>query len=90
MVKSSQILLELDQNENMMADQKYSSILEMITLQDIGFSKIEAFTNLRVQVENVNSEIKNYHCVSTTWRHSDEKHGICFRFICNVLNLQKQ
>lgn len=42
---------------------------------------------LRMRHESINERLKNFNCLSTKFRHSDKKHGWCFRAVAVATQL---
>lgn len=70
-----------------MGDKKFDSIEGVITPCDISFQHMNEFNNYRATIEHVNAMIKNFGCLGSVFRHNHEKHNICFKVICNIVNL---
>jgi hypothetical protein len=84
----------LRNNEFILGDPGYIGEAKVITplrptqIYSVSDGNLNRLLNhYRVIVENLNSRIKSWHCLTCPWRHSLDLHAVVFWLICQIVNV---
>jgi hypothetical protein len=81
--------MKLPPNTKGIADNGYAGDEKLSTPNPLDPQELYEFKKrARMRQETLNKRIKDFKCMSTTFRHPLEKHQICFMVICLILQYQ--
>ena len=70
-----------------MGDKKYRFVNRVVTELEVD---LDDFNLNRARIEHCNQKIKIFSSMTTKWRHEEDQHSICIKFIGNIINFNNE